>query len=441
MKTIVEDKYQSVTKKLIRQIFLVTGLVFLVAISINAFLLARDTRQHFSELVEEISLTNGPILALALWDIEPETLKAQITHLANRPEIGSVELESVTGQKFSAGDSTALGEKLSHELFIRKSGNDAPLGKLTINSNPAYFWQEFMYKALQSAIQYLILMIATFLLVYRVLMRDLRGPMLSIEDYERRQQAKIQTLLEEKDALILKLSNESVFLKTGALTAGLAHELNQFLALIELYSDEALYHIDRPDLKIEKLKTSINNILTANHSAARLIVSLRLLFKGNQENASLCNINDLIREVVMLYRPRISKLNIRIELELHADVKWTIFDALLRQVVANLITNAIDALDSPDQERKFILIASDIDADGQFRFSVTDNGKGINSEQENDLFNLFSSTKPAGKGIGLWLSRYIVERHQGTLNIVRPTNHGGVSFVVTIPPFFTKEEA
>ena len=106
----------------------------------------------------------------------------------------------------------------------------------------------------------------------------------------------------------------------------------------------------------------------------------------------------------------------------------------MRQVVANLISNAIEALDSLDKERKMIHIESRYDEKGWYQLSVTDNGLGIRLEQADKLFSLFASSKSSGTGIGLWLSHYIAERHQGSLTFENLPNHGGVTFSLDIPP-------
>ena len=105
----------------------------------------------------------------------------------------------------------------------------------------------------------------------------------------------------------------------------------------------------------------------------------------------------------------------------------------MRQVVANLISNAIDSLDSLVKNNKEICIKSEIVEKGQYRFSVTDNGFGVNPEYADKLFSLFVSSKSSGTGVGLWLSRHIIERHQGSLTYQNLPGNGGVSFIVSIP--------
>lgn len=244
----------------------------------------------------------------------------------------------------------------------------------------------------------------------------------------------IQNLLQEKDILIENLSNKNALVETGALSAGLAHEFNQFLARIELNTGEVLDKINRPDLNLEDLKSSMSNILKANHSAADLIVSLRKLFQSGKDSAVATNVDKLVEEVASLYADRARKSAILITLDLRAQEPIFVWDSLIRQVVANLISNAIEALDSLSKNDKTIHIETKYDERGWYRLCVTDNGLGIKSGQDDKLFSLFASSKSSGTGIGLWLSSYIAERHQGTLNFENLPNHGGVTFSMTIPP-------
>ena len=243
----------------------------------------------------------------------------------------------------------------------------------------------------------------------------------------------IQDLLLEKDILIENLSNKNALVETGALSAGLAHEFNQFLARIELNSGEVLNKINRPNVNLEEIKFSMDNILKANHSAANLIISLKKLFQSGKDVALSINLDALVKEVASLYVERARKSGILIKLDLQASKHIFVWDSLIRQVLANLISNAIEALDSITRDNKIIRIKSEIDERGSYRLSVTDNGFGIKPEFADQLFSLFVSSKSSGTGVGLWLSRHIIERHQGSIDYQNLPDDGGVTFIVTIP--------
>jgi signal transduction histidine kinase len=127
------------------------------------------------------------------------------------------------------------------------------------------------------------------------------------------------------------------------------------------------------------------------------------------------------------------KSAVSIKLDLQAQKPIITRDSLMRQVVANLISNAIEALDLLDRDNKMIHIESSYDENGWYRLYVTDNGVGVKPENADRLFELFVSSKSSGTGVGLWLSRHIVERHQGSLSYRNLPGDGGVSFIVSIP--------
>jgi len=253
----------------------------------------------------------------------------------------------------------------------------------------------------------------------------------AIEDRQKR--SRILDLLIEKDQLIQNLANRNALVETGALSAGLAHELNQFLARIQLNVDEALAQISRPGVDLEGVMPYLKNTLAANQSAADLVVSLKKLFQSGRLESTSIDLDALVFDVASLYVDRAKKSNIQIKLNLQAKKSFIVWDSLMRQAIANLIANAIDALDVIDREDKIIQIQSALDAQGQYILEIADNGLGIDLAQAERLFSLFSSNKPSGTGIGLWLSSYIVQRHQGVIDFKNLPNNEGASFFITIP--------
>jgi signal transduction histidine kinase len=250
--------------------------------------------------------------------------------------------------------------------------------------------------------------------------------------HERLQHEKILLLLDEKDKLIENLANSSTLVETGALSAGLAHELNQFLARIEMNSDEALHRILDPNASAEDLKPFLENTLVANQSAAKLITSLRKLFHGNKEQASLYDLDALVKDTVSLYKARVNKSSISIDLNLKVTEQYLAWDSLFRQVISNLISNAIDALEMVAKSNRTISIESQIDQERNYCLTISDNGPGIRADKD-QIFNLFETTKSSGNGIGLWLSRYIIERHNGSIHYQNLPEQGGVAFTIIIP--------
>lgn len=245
--------------------------------------------------------------------------------------------------------------------------------------------------------------------------------------------AQVSTLSIEKDALITKLSNATMMVEMGALTAGLSHELNQMLTQIELNADIVAAELSRPEGQLQNMQLHVSKVLEANHAAASLVRSFKNLFYKIEDPLEMHDIDVLVQGIVDLYRNRLSKSKIAIELNLQAKTSYMVWDALLQRVFSNLICNAIDELDTLDVTTKRIIIRSEVNELGSYQLVITDNGRGINPDQADKLFNLLTTSKSSGSGIGLWLSRYLVECHKGTLTFINSPDHGGVSFTVSIP--------
>ena len=121
-------------------------------------------------------------------------------------------------------------------------------------------------------------------------------------------------------------------------------------------------------------------------------------------------------------------------MDLQAKEPWVVWDGLMSQVFSNLLSNSIDALGAITKTEKLIRITSQIDQYGAYRMTLADNALGIDPQHQDKLFHLFQTSKSTGSGIGLWLSRYIVERHEGALTFENLPERAGVCFILTLPP-------
>ena len=241
---------------------------------------------------------------------------------------------------------------------------------------------------------------------------------------------RISNLLVEKDILINNLANTNALVESGALAAGLAHELNQHLARIQLNAEQAIGSINQGRDDSDSIR-SLERIAHANQEAAKLIHSLKKVFRNPHEKRTSIRLDEVIIEVAQLYKDRLKKSHIELDLNLNSTKEVAVIDSLMRQVLANLISNAIDSLDSSPQSSKKILIdLSESAAD--LKLEVVDNGPGIHLGKENALFELFQTSKSNGTGIGLWLCKYVVEAEGGKIYAQSPST-GGAIFTVQIP--------
>lgn len=241
---------------------------------------------------------------------------------------------------------------------------------------------------------------------------------------------RISNLLVEKDILINNLANTNALVESGALAAGLAHELNQHLARIQLNAEQAIGSINRGESDSESIR-SLERIAQANQQAAKLIMSLKKVFRNPNEKRTPIRLDEVTMEVAELYGDRLKKSHIEIELNLNMTKEVALIDSLMRQVLANLISNAIESLDSTTQPSKKISINLSESAT-DLKLEVFDNGPGIYPGKEHALFELFQTSKSNGTGIGLWLCKYVVEAEGGKIYAQSPPT-GGAIFTVQIP--------
>jgi signal transduction histidine kinase len=243
-------------------------------------------------------------------------------------------------------------------------------------------------------------------------------------------QQEVIKLLEEKDHLILELSNINTLVSSGALAAGLAHELNQYLARIQINTEEAIDRVTSNTRDVQVIEP-LNRVLEANSEASNLIMSLRKMLRNKDDGNQLTDVSTVIRNVKNLYQTRAEKSKITIIFNDNENIGQVRWSSLLTQVLANLVSNAIEALDSVNYQIKNIIISYESIA-GTLLIKVYDNGPSIHPKKAESIFTLFTTTKKEGTGIGLWLSKFIAQRFGGDLYFEN-ISQGGVAFIIRIP--------
>jgi C4-dicarboxylate-specific signal transduction histidine kinase len=149
--------------------------------------------------------------------------------------------------------------------------------------------------------------------------------------------------------------------------------------------------------------------------AAEIISRIRLLFKRGTPQRELVDVNDVVREMIVLLRGEASRHDVMVRTELVADLPQVIGDRVqLQQVLMNLMMNSIDAMKNVEGTRE-LAIKSQRTENEQVLVSVSDTGMGLPAQQADQIFNAFFTTKPNGTGMGLRISQSIVESHGGRL--------------------------
>ena len=218
----------------------------------------------------------------------------------------------------------------------------------------------------------------------------------------------------------------------GELTASLAHEVNQPIAAAITDANTCLRWLARDTPDVQEARDAASRTIKDATRAAEIINRIRLLFKKGTVDRELVDVNELITEMVGLLRSETARYAIATHTELAADIPPVNGDRVqLQQVFMNLMLNAIDAMKDGDGIRE-LAIKSQRAEDNQVMLSVSDTGVGIPPEQTDQIFNAFFTTKPHGTGMGLRISRSIVESHGGRLWATANSPHGA-SFYFSLP--------
>jgi len=218
----------------------------------------------------------------------------------------------------------------------------------------------------------------------------------------------------------------------GELTASLAHEVNQPIAAAVTNANTCLRWLMRDEPDIEEARAAATRIAKDGTRAAEIVSRIRLLFKKGTPRHELIDVNEVIREMIVLLRGETTRYSISVRTELAADLPQATGDRVqLQQVLMNLMMNAIDAMKDVDATRD-LAIRSQRAENEDVVVSVTDTGVGLPQQQAEQIFNAFFTTKPHGTGMGLRISRSIVESHGGRL-WAADNPPRGASFCFTLP--------
>jgi PAS domain S-box-containing protein len=218
----------------------------------------------------------------------------------------------------------------------------------------------------------------------------------------------------------------------GELTASLAHEVSQPIAAASTNANTCLRWLASDAPNIEEARAAAMRIVKDAKRAAEIISRIRLLFKKGTSQREPVDVNEVIREMIVLLRSEAMQNSISVRTELAEDLPQVMADRVqLQQVLMNLMINSIEALKDVDGTRE-LAIKSQRAENEQLLVSVSDTGIGLPPRQTDQIFNAFFTTKPHGTGMGLRISRSIVESHGGRLWAADNSPRGAI-FYLTLP--------
>ena len=219
----------------------------------------------------------------------------------------------------------------------------------------------------------------------------------------------------------------------GALTASIAHEVNQPLSGIVTNAGTCLRMLAADPPNVEGARETARRTIRDGNRASDVITRLRALFARKEAVTELVDLNEAIREVIALSVSELHSNRVVLQPELEDDLPPVLGDRVqLQQVILNLLRNASDAMSAVDDRPRQLVIRTEKDEGDTVRLSVRDVGVGFEPQGTDRLFEAFYTTKSGGMGIGLSVSRSIIENHHGRLWAT--LNHGpGATFAFSIP--------
>ena len=206
--------------------------------------------------------------------------------------------------------------------------------------------------------------------------------------------------------------------------ASIAHEVNQPLAAIVADANASLNWLAAARPHLEHVREALEAIVMEGHRAAEVIQRIRQLATKTEPQRARVDVNDVIRDVVPLVRSEMLSHQVSLQVDLAPVSPLVLADRVqLQQVIINLVMNGMEAMASVDRPRELV-IRSRPHEDDQVLVAVQDVGVGIDPDAVDRLFNAFVTTKPDGMGMGLSISRSIIEAHGGRLWATPNAMHG-----------------
>lgn len=254
-----------------------------------------------------------------------------------------------------------------------------------------------------------------------------------------------QKKLEEDDRrLRADLAHAARLSTAGEMASGLAHELNQPLTAISHNCDAIQSMLQTQASQSQPAATELGETVTdiaeQTQRAGAIIRSMRQMVRKDAKSYTEVDLNHLVQETLRLTQPEVREHGVRVALDLDADLPLLLVNPVqIQQVLVNLERNSVEAMLSADVDDRILEISTRIDDQQFVQVSVSDSGPGFADEVKSQLFTAFVTTKPEGMGLGLSISRSIVESHGGRLWLSRDSGRTSVHF--TLPVLLDSQQA
>ncbi|SNX29203.1 Signal transduction histidine kinase [Polynucleobacter meluiroseus] len=242
---------------------------------------------------------------------------------------------------------------------------------------------------------------------------------------------KLGHALEGRNEMILSLQKLNRSASINALASTISHEINQPLGATKLNAQFLEMKLESDPTNVALLKELNKSMLGDINRAAEIVKNLSRMTKNENDAVTVVNVSESIAEVMEISKSKLQTKRITFEFNCNPDHQININLAEWQQVLINLFNNAIEAFDELEQDHKKIIFSSIATSD-LITISIQDNGHGIKAGQEAKIFELMVTNKATGTGIGLWLSKNIINRHGGEIS-ARNNQDSGACFMIELP--------
>jgi C4-dicarboxylate-specific signal transduction histidine kinase len=247
------------------------------------------------------------------------------------------------------------------------------------------------------------------------------------DELERQRAVEAQNRHETEFARVSRMST------IGEMAASLAHELNQPLTGTINYSNSCLRMLKEPKPDTNKVIQGLELAVEGATMTADIIRQIRQFVQKGEEQFSKVDLNQAVRNVVALISHEIHLHNVTLTFDLEKDIPSINGNLIqIEQVILNFIRNSIESMDRADKQINDLTVKTETITSGMIRLAVVDNGEGLQEDFLPKIFDAFFSTKDEGMGIGLSISRSIIESHQGHIS-ARSLDRGGAEFAFELP--------
>ena len=367
----------------------------------------------------------------ALWRIDDGAGVLRCEELWQRPSLDATQFEAVT-----RASTFGCGVGLPGKVWASRAAACVP----DVADDPGFLRATIAAReGFHAAFAFPILLDGEVIGVIDFVSREIRGPDQELIQAMATIGSQIGQFIERKraeNALLVaraEIAHISRLTTMGELTATIAHEINQPLTGLVSSGNACLRYLGKNVSDIEAARRAVERMIRDAMRASEVIKRIRALATKSPAKKIRLDINEVVLDTASLVRPELQRQNISLHTELAQGLAPVIGDQIeLQQVLLNLILNAKEAMSAVDDHILELTIRTELIAPNEVLASVRDTGPGLNEAEFDRIFEAFHTTKPTGMGMGLPISRSIIEAHGGRL-WPSPNQPRGAVFQFTVP--------